>query len=107
MQRGEKMPEPQYTMKSAKEYMFGGLALIAVGIGAMAFYEYGLFQPSVLARGKVVVPHKSDRHQTVTRATRRVGIGGRTFWQVEIEPGVWTDCGSDCAATLRQAVFKD
>lgn len=101
------MSEPREATKSAREQLIGSLALIAVGVGAMAYYHYGFYHPQVLESSRVTVAHKSDSHQTVTRPSRRIALGGRSFWQVELEPGYWTDCGSSCEAAVRQATFKD
>ncbi len=91
---------------SIRQVFIAALALAAIGLAAYAFFEAGFYAPNVTARGSVTVSDPAGKSR-VTAATRRVAIGRQTsgFWQVEISPGNWLDCGSDCAGTLRKAAF--
>jgi hypothetical protein len=63
-------------------------------------YQYGLYRPQIMERGHV--EYRDWNSKAVTAATRRITIRNRSFWQVEVTPGVWKDCGRDCADTLRK-----
>jgi hypothetical protein len=88
---------------SFKSALFGGLAVVAVlGIASWAF-ERGFYRPSVVQRGHVTV---ADGWNHVTASTRLLAIGRRSLWQVEVTPGIWRDCGSDCENALRKALAE-
>ncbi len=93
-------------MGSMRQVFIAALALAAIGLAAYAFFEAGFYRPDVTAWGQVTVSDATGKFR-VTAATRRLAIGRQTsgFWQVEISPGDWRDCGSDCAAALRKAAF--
>lgn len=81
--------------------LWGGAALVALlGLGWWAL-NHGLFDPNVIERGQVSVTNGVSR---VTARTRALNFANRSFWQVEVAPGDWRECGHDCAKVLRGAV---
>ncbi|MGO8954692.1 MAG: hypothetical protein ACLPWS_15445 [Rhodomicrobium sp.] len=97
------IPPPRFG--SLRETAIAGLALAAIGAAAYEFYEAGLYQPNILAQGHAA--YTDGNSHRVTAATRQIQIGKSVFWQVELSPGVWKDCGADCAGTLRKAAAAD
>ncbi len=83
------------------------MAVILIGFLAYQFYATGLYEPSVIQRGSVVAYSGTDRKEKVTAQIRLVQVGRRSFWQVEVSPGNWQDCGMDCAAVLRRFAFRE
>ncbi len=81
--------------------------MIVIGFLAYRFYGTGLYQPSVIQRRSVVAYSGINHGEKVTAQTRFIRVGRGTFWQVEVSPGNWQDCGSDCAAVLRRFVFGE
>ncbi len=94
-------------MASLRGALAGGVAFILIGFLAYLYYEAGLYQPLVIEHGSVVAYGGISRDQKVTAQTRFVRIGRGTFWNVEVSPGNWQDCGSDCAAVLRHFAFPE
>jgi hypothetical protein len=94
-------------IRSLNDALIGGIAVIVIGFLAYRFFAAGLYQPSVIERGSVVVYSGVDRGEKVTAQKRLVQVGRRTFWQVEVSPDEWQDCGSDCAAVLRRFAFRE
>jgi hypothetical protein len=92
---------------SFKEAVIAGAAMIVIGFAAYEIFESGLYQPQIAATGSVTAVSKSSPGLKVTAQTRLAIVGRRSFWQVEASPGVWKDCGSDCAAVLRQSAFRE
>jgi hypothetical protein len=94
------IPLPQ--VRSIREAAIGALAVAALAGAAYEFYQLGFYQPDVIARGNAV--YVDGNGHRATASTRQVSVGRGRFWQVELSPGVWKDCGYDCVATLRQAL---
>ncbi len=94
-------------IRSLNDALIGGIAVVVIGFIAYEFFAFGFYQPRVIQRGSVVAYNGINRGEKVTAQTRLVQVGRRTFWQVEVSPGDWQDCGSDCAAVLRRFVFRD
>ena len=87
---------------SVKDVVIAALALTAIGAAAYAAFDLGLYKPSIGARGQVTAENSNGRRMTA--ATRQVIVRNYRFWQVEVAPDVWRDCGSDCASVLRRAI---
>jgi hypothetical protein len=98
---------PRLAVTSIRQALIAGLAVIAIGGAAYWVFELGLYKPSVVERGYVTATDERG-HNRITAATRKIVIGRQShaFWQVEIAPDVWKDCGKDCAAVLRKAAIK-
>jgi hypothetical protein len=94
-------------IRSLHDALIGGVAVVGMGFIAYEFFAYGLYQPTVMRYGSVEAVRASSRGEKVSAQTRLVEVGRRTFWQVEVSPGDWQDCGSDCAAVLRRFVFRE
>ncbi len=94
-------------IRSWNDALIGGIAVVVIGFLAYEFFAFGLYQPTVIKRGSVVAYTGSNRAEKVTAQTRLVQVGRRAFWQVEVSPGDWQDCGSDCAAVLHRFVFRE
>jgi len=85
---------------SAADVAIAGIAVAAIVLAAYEIFQSGLYKPSIVAGGQV---EYTDKHgYRVKAATRQVAVGRRLFWQVELSPGVWADCGGDCAGVLRR-----
>jgi hypothetical protein len=82
-------------------------AVIVIGFSAYQAFQFGLYQPQITRTGSVTATNKFNPRQTATAQTRLAIIGRRSFWQVEVSPGAWKDCGSDCESVLRQSVFRE
>jgi hypothetical protein len=91
------------TVNSIGQALIAGLAIIVVGGVAYGAFSLGLYRPSISEHGQVTAAGESGRNR-ITAETRRILIGSRRFWQVEVSPGVWRDCGRDCAEVLRKAM---
>ncbi len=94
-------------IRSWNDALIGGIAVVVIGFIAYEFFAFGLYQPTVIQRGSVVAHNEINRGEKVSAQTRLIEVGRRTFWQVEVSPGDWQDCGSDCAAVLRHFVFRE
>lgn len=90
------------TIRSIKEAIIAGLAVIAIGAAAYGVFDLGLYRPSIIERGEVTAGGANGRQ--VTAPTREVVIRNYRFWQVEVSPNVWKDCRTDCARVLRRAM---
>jgi hypothetical protein len=90
-----------------RDAVTGGAAMIIIGAAAYEAYEFGIYRPEVAKTGSVTASGKFSPVQKVKAQTRLAIVGRRSFWQVEVSPGVWKDCGSDCAAVLRQWAFRE
>jgi hypothetical protein len=97
-----KMRRRGLKIRSMKEAAIAGLAVIAIAGAAFGALDLGLYRPSVGERGQVTADGANGRRTTA--ATRQVIIRNYRFWQVEVAPNVWKDCGSDCAKVLRRAM---
>lgn len=84
-----------------RDTFVAGLAVIAIIGVAYKAASLGLYRPSITQTGKISVDDAG--WNGITAATRQVVIGKHYFWQVEVSPGDWRDCGRDCAKTLREA----
>ncbi len=93
-------------IRSLPDALVGGIAVAVIGFLAYEFFASGLYQPSVIQHGSVAISG-NNRREKVTAQTRLIQVGRRSFWQVEVSPGDWQDCGSDCAAVLRRFVFRE
>jgi hypothetical protein len=91
---------------SSQEFVIGAAVLVAIGVVAALFYDFGFYTPSILQRGSVTVASRKDPTNRLTAATRLIAIR-RQFWQVEYPVGVWNDCHQSCGETLRKAAFND
>ncbi len=91
---------------SVQQTIAAAFAIAAILGLAYWFYGEGLYKPAVVQWARVTVTDPGGKYR-VSAATRRVIIGRQTrsFWQVEVSPDKWLDCGNDCAATLRKAAF--
>jgi hypothetical protein len=87
--------------------VIGGAAMIIIGAAAYEFFEAGFYQPEIAGTGSVTSASKISSGRTVKAKTRLAAVGRRSFWQVEVSPGVWKDCGSDCAEVLRHWAFQE
>lgn len=87
---------------SVKDVAIAALALAALGVAAYGAFDLGLYKPSIGARGQVTADGANGRRMTAE--TRQVVVRSYRFWQVEVAPNVWKDCGSDCAEVLRRAI---
>jgi hypothetical protein len=94
-------------IRSLHDAWIGGIAVAVIGFIAYEFFAFGLYQPTVIRYGSVVAMSGSNRGEKASAQTRLIQVGRRTFWQVEVSPGNWQDCGSDCAAVLRRFVFRE
>jgi hypothetical protein len=92
---------------SLRNAITGGAAVIVIGAAAYKIFEYGLYQPQIASTGSVTAVSSSSPGRKIKAQTRLAAVGRRSFWQVEVSPGVWKDCGSDCAAVLRHWVFPE
>jgi len=92
--------------KSAANVLLGAVVVLAIGAGAVLYYDLGFYTPSVVQRGQVSVTSRSDPTKRMTAATRLIAVR-RQFWQVEYPPGVWSDCHQSCADALRKAAFNE
>jgi hypothetical protein len=92
---------------SLRRAAIGGIAVIVIGAAAYGIFESGVYRPQIAGTGSVTTASKSLPEQKVKAQTRLAIVGRRSFWQVEVSPGVWKDCGSDCAAVLRQWAFQE
>ncbi len=81
--------------------------MILIGFIAYRLFDTGLYQPSVIKRGSVTAASETYRGQKVTAQTRLAVVGRGSFWQVEVSPDNWQDCGTDCAAVLRHFAFHE
>jgi len=91
---------------SSREFVIAAAILLAIGAGAALFYDFGLYTPSILQHGSIIVASRNDPTNRVTAATRLITIR-REFWQVEFPVGVWNDCHQSCEKTLRKAAFNE
>ncbi len=90
-------------LSSFKSALYAALVFVSImGVAYWAF-ELGLYRPNVVKRGEVTL---ADGRNRVAAPTRLLQIGARSLWQVEVAPGVWTDCGQDCGHALRKALAK-
>lgn len=95
--------ETALRVMSFRSAFWGGLAALGIlGLGSWAL-DHGLFQPNILERGQVSVNNGATR---VTARTRLLTFGNRSFWQVEVSPGDWRECGHDCAKVLRSSLVQ-
>jgi hypothetical protein len=94
-------------IRSPKEALIGGVAVIVIGYFAFEAFEFGLYRPQIAQTGMITVASKADAGRKITAQTRLAIVGRRSFWQVQVVPGTWKDCGSDCAAVLRQSAFGE
>jgi hypothetical protein len=94
-------------IRSLRDVAIGGAVVIVIGAAAYEIFEYGLYQPQIAGTGSVTAVSIASPGQKVKAQTRLAVVGRRSFWQVEVSPGVWKDCGSDCAAVLRQWAFRE
>jgi hypothetical protein len=94
-------------IRSLNDALIGGIAVVGIGLLAYEFFAYGFYQPTVIRYGSAVAISASNRAEKVTAQTRLIQVGRRTFWQVEVSPDDWQDCGSDCAAVLRRFGFRE
>lgn len=81
--------------------------MILIGFIAYRLFDTGLYQPSVIKRGTVTAVSGINRGEKVTAQTQLAQVGRRAFWQVEVSPGNWQDCGTDCVAVLRHFAFHE
>lgn len=95
------------TIPSLRDAVIGGAAMIVIGAAAYEIFVAGFYQPQIEGTGSVTVSSKISLGQKVKAKTRLAAVGRRSFWQVEVSPGVWKDCGSDCAEVLRHWAFKE
>ena len=94
-------------VRSLREAGIGAAVVIVIGAAAYWVFEAGLYQPQIAGTGSVTAASKSTPGQQIKAQTRLAALGRRSFWQVEVSPGVWKDCRSDCAAVLRQWAFQE
>jgi len=95
-------------IRSLRDALIGGAAVIIVGVAAYEAFEFGLYRPQIARTGSTTAASKVFAPgQKVKAQTRLAVVGRRSFWQVEVSPGVWKDCGSDCAAVLRHWAFQE
>jgi hypothetical protein len=92
---------------SLRDAVIGGAAMIIIGAAAYEIFQAGLYQPQIAGTGSVTAASKVSSGQTVKAKTRLAVVGRRSFWQVEVSPGVWKDCRSDCADVLRHWAFQE
>jgi hypothetical protein len=92
---------------SLRHVVIGGAAVIVIGAAAYEIFEAGLYWPQIAGTGSVAAVSNASPGQKVKAQTRLAAVGRRSFWQVEVSPGVWKDCGSDCAAVLRHWAFQE
>jgi hypothetical protein len=97
----------QPRIRSLKDGVIGALIVIAIGFAAYELFQFGFYRPQIVATGSITVTSKFLPGQRINAETRLAAVGRRSFWQVESSPGVWQDCGSDCAAVLRQHAFRE
>jgi hypothetical protein len=90
---------------SLRKAVIGGALTFIIGAAAYEIFSYGLYQPQIAGTGSVTVASSASPGLKIRAQTRLAVIGRRSFWQVEASPGVWKDCGSDCAGVLRQRAF--
>jgi hypothetical protein len=94
-------------VRSLKEALIGGGAVIVIGCLAYEAFEFGLYRPQIAQTGMVTAVSKVYAGKKVTAQTRLAIVGRSSLWQVEVSPGAWKDCGSDCAAVLRNSAFGE
>jgi hypothetical protein len=93
-------------IRSWKDAVIGGIAVIIIGAAAYVIFESGLYRPQIAGTGIVTAASKSAPGQKIKAQKRLAAVGRRSFWQVEVSPGLWKDCGSDCAL-LRQWALQE
>jgi hypothetical protein len=95
-------------LPSLREALIGVAAWIAIGIIVYAAFEAGLIRPANRQEGTVTVKSSRVPGRTVTARTRQLAVRGPgRYWEVEVSPDEWKDCGTDCAATLRHFAFQE
>jgi hypothetical protein len=92
---------------SLRNAVIGGALTILIGAVAYGIFDYGLYQPQIAGNGSVTAVSSASPGKKIKAQTRLAVVGRRSFWQVEVSPGVWKDCGSDCAAVLRRWAFRE
>ncbi|MGA7329414.1 MAG: hypothetical protein WBX25_34270 [Rhodomicrobium sp.] len=80
--------------------------MTVIVFAAYEVFQSGLYQPQIVGMGTVTAASKFSRG-SITARTRLAIVGRGSFWQVEVSPGVWKDCGTDCAAVLRRSAFQE
>ena len=91
---------------TVRQVLIASGAVIVIGFSAYEAFQFGLYRPQITRTGLVTATNKFNPRQTATAQTRLAIVGRRSFWQVEVSPGTWKDCGSDCEAVLRRYAFR-
>jgi hypothetical protein len=95
-------------MPSLKEALTGAAVWMAIGIIVYAAFEAGLIRPANSREGTVTAKSSRVPGRTVTARTRQLAVRGPgRYWEVEVSPNEWKDCGTDCAGTLRRFAFQE
>jgi hypothetical protein len=95
-------------MPSLREALIGMAVWIVVGMIIYAAFEAGLIRPANRQEGTVAAKSIRVPARTVTARTRQLAVRGPgRYWEVEVSPNEWKDCGTDCAGTLRHFAFQE